>query len=408
VRAKPFWLALFLLTAVFLLFYVYFTLQPVDVTSAALKYFTREEILFGRQYWRQRQLLFVVSFAIRVSILTAVALGPWGDLLTHRVVRIAQGQKLKAALLFFLILWGILQLASLPLSFYRSYVFEHRWGFSTQTLTGWWADYAKSAALDLVFSAVGALLFFWLLRRWPLSWWLPAGVLMAGWLLIQNLLWPTLVAPLFNRFEPVQDPEVVAMVRQLAERSKIPVQEILVMDASRRTNKANAYFAGIGKTRRIVLYDTLLNNYSQPAVEAVVAHEMAHWKLGHIRIGTLLGILAIFVQFYLLALVLKSSLTYWQLKHYPPQAWAVALLFFLLTSFVGSPLENGVSRYMERAADRESVVLTGDPDGAVALQLNLARQNLSDIMPPPFIEWFAYSHPSTLRRIELLKRGTHR
>ncbi len=117
------------------------------------------------------------------------------------------------------------------------------------------------------------------------------------WIVIQTLLWPILVAPLFNRFEPVQDPEVIGMIRQLADRAGIPVEEVLVMDASRRTNKANAYFAGIGKTKRIVLYDTLLDNYSSAEVEAVVAHEMAHWKLGHIRTGILLGILATFVQF---------------------------------------------------------------------------------------------------------------
>lgn len=405
-RAKPIWLVLFVLTAFFLSLYMYFTLQPVTVTPMALEYFNQEEIILGRQYWRERQQLSLISFVLRVAILTAVALGPWGNSLSRRALHIARGHKFFAALLFFFGLWIILQLINLPLSFYRSYVLEHRWGFSTQTLAGWWADYAKNAVLDLIFSAAGAMLFFWALERWPVGWWLPASLFMAGWLVVQTLLWPTLLAPLFNRFEPVQDPEVVAMVRRLAERAQIPVEEVLVMDASRRTTKANAYFAGIGRTKRIVLYDTLLNNYSPAEVEAVVAHEMAHWKLGHIKNGIFLGILATTVQFYLLALVLRSLDVQWQLGHYLPRAWAVALLFMVLTSFVVSPIETGISRQMEKAADVESVALIGNSDGAVALQVNLARRNRSDILPPWFIEWFAYTHPSTLRRIEFLKEAS--
>lgn len=404
-RAKPVWIMLFVLTVVFLFLYVFFTLQPAKVTSTALEYFSREEILLGRKYWRERQLLFALSFVIRVLVLTAVALGPWAAVFARRVLQAARGHRLLAVLLYLVALWSLLQLISLPLSFYRGYVLEHRWGLSTQSLAGWWTDYVKSAALDLGLSAVGAMLFFTALQRWPGGWWVPAGVLMAGWIVIQTLLWPILVAPLFNRFEPVQDPEVIGMIRQLADRAGIPVEEVLVMDASRRTNKANAYFAGIGKTKRIVLYDTLLDNYSSAEVEAVVAHEMAHWKLGHIRTGILLGILATFVQFYLLALVLKSSVCGRESGQYPLQAWAIALLVMMLTAFVTSPVETAVSRQMERAADRQSVKLTQNPNGAVALQLNLARQNRSDVLPPWFIEWFAYTHPSTLRRIELLKRS---
>lgn len=404
-RAKYIWGLLFILTACFLALYLYFALMPANITPAALQYFTREEILLGRKYGRVRQQLFVISFVIQVTILAVVALSPGGDRLERWALDAAGGKRWLGALLFFFALWLGLRLANLPISLYSSYVLEHRWGFSTQTMAGWWADYAKGAGLDLVFSALGAVLFFVALQRWPLNWWLPAGLFMAGWLIVQAFLWPSLVAPLFNRFEPVQEPEVVAMVQKLAQKADIPLQEVLVMDASTRTRRANAYFAGLGHTKRIVLYDTLLNNYPLSEVEAVVAHEMAHWKLGHIITGVFWGIVGTFVQFYLLALVLTSSFSRWQLANWPPRAWALALLFILLTSFVTSPVQNGVSRYMERAADRESVALTGNADGAVALQLSLARDNRSDIVPPPFIEWFSYTHPNTLQRIELLQES---
>jgi STE24 endopeptidase len=382
---------------------LYFALMPANITPAALQYFTREEIMMGRKYWREKELLFVVSFVAQMSVLAVVAFGPGGEVLERWAFNVARGKKLLGVLLFFLFLWILLRLVNLPINLYNSYVLEHRWGFSTQTMAGWWVDYVKSAVLDLVLSVVGTVLFFIALKRWPLNWWLPAGFFMAGWLIIQTFLWPSFVAPLFNRFEPVQDPEVVAIVENLAQKANIPLQEVLVMDASSRTNKANAYFAGIGHTKRIVLYDNLLNNYPLPEVEAVVAHEIAHWKLGHIRTGVLLGIVATFVQFYLLALVLTAYFPRWQLRNYPPRAWALALLFILLTSFVANPIQNSISRYMERAADIESVALIGNADGAVALQLRLARSNRSDIVPPAFIEWFAYTHPSTLRRIELLQ-----
>ncbi|MGI6128466.1 MAG: M48 family metallopeptidase [bacterium] len=396
---------LLLLTASLLALYLYFSLAPANVTPAALQHFSREEILAGHKYRQQKQVLFVLRFALQIMLLATVALGRGGNLLEKWVLSAVQGRRFLGVLLFFLVLWVGLRLVNLPISFYSSYVLEHRWGFSSQTMASWWADYIKGAAMDLVFSVVGAALFFLALRKWPTSWWLPAGLFMAGWLIVQTFLWPSFVAPLYNRFEPATEPQVVAMVKNLAQKADVPVQQVLVMDASRRTSKANAYFAGIGRTKRIVLYDTLLENYPLNEVEAVVAHEIAHWKLGHIRTGVFWGIVATFAQFYLIALVLTSSFSRWQLGHYPLRVWAVTLLFLLLTSFVTSPIQNGISRYMERAADKESVALVGNAEGAVALQLNLARGNRSDIVPPPFIEWFAYTHPSTLKRIELLQQA---
>jgi len=306
-------------------------------------------------------------------------------------------------LLFFLILWILLQVVELPFTLYSSYFFQHKWGFSTQTIGAWWMDYLKGAGLDLVLSGIGAVLFFWLLGRWPRAWWLVAAALLSLWLIIQSFLWPVVVSPLFNRFVPAKDPAILSMVQELSRKAALPVDQVLVMDASQRTTKANAYFAGLGKTKRIVLYDTLLANYPLDEVKAVVAHEMAHWRQGHIVKGLTLGILGNFVLWGLLFLLLRSTVP--PFMRYPPYIWSVVLLFFLMVSFAGSPLQNIVSRSMEKEADRVSVMLTGDVPAAVRLQVDLATKNLADVSPPPFIEWFSYSHPPALTRIHLIQQS---
>jgi STE24 endopeptidase len=179
---------------------------------------------------------------------------------------------------------------------------------------------------------------------------------------------------------------------------------VLIMDASRRTTRANAYFAGVGQTRRIVLYDTLLADYPPDEVKAVVAHEMAHWRLGHITRGLTWGILGNIVLWGVLFLTLKVTLL--PSLRYPPHTWAVILLFFLLVSFAGNPVQNYFSRVMEKEADRAAVELTGDPAGAVNLQVDLAARNLSDVAPAPFVEWFSYSHPPAIKRINAILQGS--
>lgn len=402
-RGRLLWLLLFLVAGVFGALYLYFALFPGPVDPAALRYFSAAEIAAGRRYSQAHRLLSIAGFSMQVLVLVWLVFSPAGAKLGRAVTRSAYGNYLLSAFLFFFVLWVLLRLANLPFSLYRSYYLEHLWGFSTQSLAGWWTDYFKGAAIDLVLSGAGVLLLFWAMARWPKAWWFAAGTFLAVWIVIANYLWPIVIAPLFNRFTPATDPQVVEMVQQLARRANLPVNQVLVVDASRRTRKANAYFAGLGNTKRIVLYDNLLKNYPPDEVEAVVAHEMAHWKLGHILRGTFYGIVGDFALWFFLFLLLQFTPGLSRGSPYPPQVWALILLFFLLTSFISSPLINGVSRSMESAADALSVKLTENPAGAVRLQVDLARRDLADVSPPPFIEWFAYTHPGTIRRIEAME-----
>lgn len=399
-RANTLWVFLISMALLFSTLYLWFTLFPGSVDSEALTLFKAEQIQSGRAYSLGPRLTYILSFLLQVAFLIWLIRSGRAWRLSSTCEQWARGKEGLGVLVFFFTLWILLSAISLPLSFFNGFYWQHLWGFSTQSLGSWWLDFLKQAGLDLIISGVGVLLLFGAFRIWPRTWWIMGALFFSAWLIIQSVLWPIVIAPLFNHFEPVQNLEVTSMVHELAEGAGLEVGEILVMDASQRTTKANAYFAGLGHTKRIVLYDTLLNQYSLDEVKAVIAHEIAHWQKGHIVKGILLGILGSFIVWGGAYLVLRSGITG---NHYPPMAWAVFLLFIVLASFVSNPLQSSISRQMEIEADQTSVLLTGDKTAAMRLQINLALRNRSDLSPPRFIEWFSYTHPSVLTRIEKIK-----
>lgn len=399
-RTFTLWAYLIFLSLLFSTLYLWFTLFPGSVNSEALTLFKPEQIQMGRAYSIGPRLTYILGFLAQAAFLIWFIRSGRAWQLSTTCEQWARGREGLGILAFFFILWILLNVISLPFSFFNGFYWQHLWGFSTQSLGSWWLDFLKQAGLDLIISGVGVLLLFGAFRIWPRTWWIMGALFFSAWLIIQSVLWPIVIAPLFNHFEPVQNLEVTSMVHELAAEAGIGIDEILVMDASQRTTKANAYFAGVGHTKRIVLYDTLLTQYSLEEVKAVIAHEMAHWQKGHIVKGILLGILGSFIIWGGAYLVLRSGITG---NHYPPITWAVFLLFILLASFVSNPIQSSISRQMEIEADQTSVLLTGDATAAMRLQMNLALRNRSDLSPPTFIEWFSYTHPSVLTRIQKIK-----
>ncbi|NLW07286.1 MAG: M48 family metallopeptidase, partial [Clostridia bacterium] len=387
------------LTGIFILAYIYFTLFPGKVPEAAWQYFNPAEVARARQYQQIMRLVSIIALLANIVFLVWLVYSTRASGWAETILRLTGGSYFPALIIYFAIIWLCLKLIGLPFSFYSSFIVQHQWGFSTQSLASWWSDYLKSSTIDLVLSGSGVMLLFWATGRWPQVWWAVAGLFLSGWLLVSTFLWPLLVAPLFNTFQPINEGPVKSMVTRLADRAGINVKEVLVMDASRRTTKINAYFSGLGTSKRIVIYDNLLNNYPLDEVEAVLAHEMAHWKQGHIIKGILWGIVANFCLLSLLYLVLKLTFTY-ELSlpgPYLPQLLVAMLLFWQLASFLGQPLQNNISRRYEVEADRLALEYTANSEAMVRLQVNLARHNLSDITPPAFIEWLTYSHPPALK-----------
>ncbi|NQS75575.1 MAG: M48 family metallopeptidase [Peptococcaceae bacterium] len=401
-RLHMIWLILLAGVGVFGLLYFWFTLFPGRPAANVFLHFSAEQVEQGRQYSRAIRLAGIFSVFAQVAFLAWFIFTGRAAALVRWLAQAAGGGFWVNLLLFFLVLWFLLQLINLPFTLFNSYFWQHWWGFSTQTVGSWWGDYLKGSAISLVLSAAGVLILFGFMQRWPQTWWLVTSIFLSVWIIIQTFLWPLVVAPLFNRFTPATDPALVSMVEELADKAGLPVSEVLIMDASSRTTKVNAYYTGLGGTRRIVLYDTLLTSHPLDEVKAVVAHEMAHWQKGHIIKGLFLGILGNFVLWYILFLLLPVTVPQWTRN---PATWAVILLFLLLTSFAANPLQNYISRQMETEADQVSVMLTEDIPAALRLETNLAVVNLSDVAPAPFVRWFSYSHPPAPERIKTIEQA---
>lgn len=391
---------MFGLTGVFALLYLRAALFPGRVAQGAERYFSTEQVRQGREYQRGSRLVFISGFAVQVSFLVWLVFGGPAAQVSGWAMKVT-GSFWGGVLLFFFVLWLALRLLNLPFRIYSGYFYQHRWGFSKQTFRAWWLDYFKSAGIDLALSTAGVVLFFWVLGRWPAGWWAAGAVLFSALYVFLVFIWPVVVAPVFNRFVPAEDPAVLAVVQEVAREACLPVEKVLVMDASKRTTKANAYFTGLGRTKRIVLYDTLLEQYPLDQVKAVVAHEAAHWIKGHVVRLVFCGVFGSFVFWGFLSALLKVTIP---AAEYQPSTWAVILLFAATVMFASSPLQSFVSRRMEAEADRVAVQFTGDAGAAVRLQVEIAVKNLADVSPPAFIRWFGYSHPPVLERIEIIQK----
>jgi STE24 endopeptidase len=339
--------------------------------------FTRDEIDRSRRYHRPRYTALVVGVVLSVVALAALTQlplpGPWW----------------LAALLGPLIVGVVLGLVRLPLAWWR-YRHEVRWGFSTQTPRAWAGDLAKEAAINTLL-LVGALWLLFALAHWfPNGWSWIAAAAAALLVLLLGFVAPILLEPVFNRFEPLADAQLAERLLRLADRAGAPVRAILVADASRRTTKANAYVSGIGRTRRVVLWDTLLATpHDQVAV--VLAHELGHRVRRHVAIFTAL-LMAGAAGF---VLVLRAVL-----PHPVPDDTALILLLGLALQLVALPAGSALSRRFERTADRFSLQLTGDEPAFRALHRTLAVANLSDLQPPKWLYYWMFSHPTPPERLD--------
>jgi STE24 endopeptidase len=284
--------------------------------------------------------------------------------------------------------------ATLPLDLWRGLVRERRFGLSTQTLRGWLADRAKGEAIELVLAAAVWAVAIALVHASPRWWPLPAAAALALFVLLMTFVAPLVLEPVFNRFRPLEDERLAAKLRSLAEQAGVPVRDVLVADASRRTTRTNAYVSGLGPTRRVVVWDTLLAEADEEELGLVVAHELGHRRERHVVKSTLLGMGGAVVLVVLLWAALGS------LK---PGGFPEAALLVTGLEIAGLPVLSFISRRWERAADRCSLELTGDRDAFVRAHVSLARKNLSDLDPPRIAYVMLFSHPTPPERIALAR-----
>lgn len=277
-------------------------------------------------------------------------------------------------------------------------------GLTRQSLAGWLADRGLGLLVSWVTLSLLALLVVGLARARPRRWFAWAGAAVVVLTFVLSFLYPVLVEPLFNRFTAMPDGPLRTSILRLADRERVPVDDVLVADASRRTTTLNAYVSGLGGTRRVVVYDTLLDAASPAQVRAVVAHELAHAKHHDVLLGTTLAAVAAAGGMAALALLLDLP---WLVRRAgvsgpaDPAAVALVLALVALGSTLATPVQNTVSRAVEARADRTSLAVTGDAQAFVDLQRALAVRSLADPTPPRWAQvWFG-SHPTPLQRAGL-------
>lgn len=301
-------------------------------------------------------------------------------------------------------------LLNAPLDYYSSFVLPRRYGLSTQTVWVWLLDQAKELALSALLGLPLALTLYELLRIFPDTWWISMAVLLMFFTIVLAQLAPVLLMPLFNRITPLEDVELRTRLMALATRAGSPVRGVFVMDLSRRTTAANAMFTGIGPTRRVILGDTLLRDYTADEIETVLAHELAHQVHGDLWRGIALQAVVTSSGLWLAAGALAAGARALGLRG-PADPAAFPLLVAVLGAFglLLLPATNAFSRRMERAADDYALRMTAKPRAFQAVMAKLAGQNLSDAAPPTWARLLFYSHPPIGERIaaaeQYMKRG---
>ncbi|WP_036517332.1 M48 family metallopeptidase [Nocardioides sp. J54] len=274
-------------------------------------------------------------------------------------------------------------------------------GLATGTWAAWSADVAKSVGVSVVLTSLAVVALVGCVRLLPRAWPAVAGVVAAGLVVLGSFVYPLLVEPVFNRFESLADGPLRTEVLALAERQGVEVDDVLVADASRRTTTLNAWVSGFGHTRRVVLYDNLVDGTPRDEVLSVVAHELAHAEHGDVVTGTALGAAGALVGVGLLGLVLTGGVQRRDLR----SAGAVPLLLAVvaLAGLVTSPVQNGISRALETRADQTALEQTDDPESFVALQRRLALRAHADPTPPTWSHFWFGSHPTVLERVGLAR-----
>lgn len=308
--------------------------------------------------------------------------------------------------LFFIILSWLQTVLEVPFSLYGTFVVEARHGFNTMTAKLWIVDLLKSQLIGTLITGLLLSVVFALIGWSSAHWWLWVWGFLALFTLFMMFISPYVIEPLFNKFEPVTEEGLEDDIRAMMEKAGLRVGSVMQMDASKRSRHSNAYFTGIGKVKRIVLFDTLIKQMSHAEIVAVLAHEIGHWQKGHIWKRLLLaeaGALAgSWIAFRALAWEgLPGLLGYDSLS----LAARLVILGFIasIVMFPLTPFSSWLSRRDEYEADRFAIDITGDPEPLASALIKLSAENLSNLHPHPLYAAFYYSHPPVVERVRVLR-----
>ncbi|NJD60325.1 MAG: peptidase [Anaerolineales bacterium] len=363
----------------------------------------------AKEYARLNRRLMVVDMVITAIYFLAWLVLGWSGALKDWLMQYTSNEWL-LVFLFVLSIGGILFLINLPLSYYQGFILPHRYELSTQTVRGWVIDQVKGILVGGVLGLIVLEIIYAVLRAYPTYWWLIAAAILLIFNVILANLAPTLLMPLFNKFTPLgeEHAELAERLVQLAKRSGTYVRGVFSFDMSRRTKEANAGLTGLGNSRRIIIGDTLLKEFSSDEIETIMAHELGHQVNKDIPLSIIFGSITTLVGLYLASLALNWGVSAFGFSSSGDiAAFPLFVLVLGVFGLVSMPLENGFSRWRESKADQYALALTLNGSAFASALRRLANQNLADADPEPWVEWLLYSHPAIGKRIAMAEQDAH-
>lgn len=355
----------------------------------ARKYETAKYVVSG--------VAFVLNAVLLIYLLTSQS--------TFRIRDFAQnltphGWPSLTVLIYFVVVGTIFTVIQLPLDFFSGYFLEHRFGLSRQSLSSWVYDQVKGLLLGAGIGLIGVEIVYGLMRYQPDRWWIFASIIFAALFVVLANLAPVLLLPLFFKFTPVENAELRQRVDRLAQRARTQIRGLFEWSLGEKTRKANAAVVGWGRTRRIIVSDTLLQNFSAEEIEVIMAHELCHHVKAHIWWGIAVQSVLTFASFFAIDRVLHRFAGPFRglsdVANFP-----VIALSGVAISVLMLPVVNGFSRWLEREADIYALEITGDALAFVSSMEKLGDLNMANKTPNKIIEFFFYSHPSIEKRIKL-------
>ena len=298
-----------------------------------------------------------------------------------------------------------LSLITFPIDYISGYWLEHRYDLSNQTFASWLWEKTKGLLVGAVIFIPVMFIFYYLLRNFPQSWWLWLAIFMFIFSVVLGKIAPLIIFPLFYKFTPLENEALLQRMRKLAEKGGFSLDGVYRFDLSKTTKKANAAFTGMGKTKRIIIGDTLLDNFSTDEIEAVFAHEVGHYVHKHIYMGIAVSTVTSFLSFYLANLFYVKLLPLFSFNDIADPA-ALPLLFLILSliTLIITPFSNALSRRHERQADLYALQNIDNPESFKTSMIKLSELNLSDSEPHPLVEFLFHSHPSIKKRVAFAEK----
>lgn len=360
-----------------------------------------DKIQQARVYQAIRRRLSLFHLFLTPALLGILLLSGWTFGMRQNAIAITGGNDWAVVAVYFLLFSLYFLIFDLPLSFYSGFLLEHQFSLSNQTFGQWLLDLGKKTLLSFGLSLALLEGLYWIIRVDPAHWWFWAWACYAFVSYVLGKIFPVFIVPLFYKYGPLEDKELESKILSLAARFNMPVKNIYSLNLSKTTKKANAAFMGIGKTKRVVLSDTLISQFTHAEIEMVMAHELGHYK--HHDIWRLLS-------FGLVVSLAAFAAGFWGMESLAAPLGlgsaaniaGLPLLFLIFygVSLILMPLTNGYSRKRERAADLFALeALGGDKGVFISCMKKLGDQNLADPEPPSWYEWFFYDHPSIGKRV---------